>query len=55
MAFHGRTTLRVLAGASLVALGAALAPAVQAQAFPSKTLKFVVPFGPGSGTDTSAR
>ena len=55
MAFHGRTTLRVLAGASLVALGTTLAPAVQAQAFPSKTLKFVVPFGPGSGTDTSAR
>ncbi|WP_313561620.1 tripartite tricarboxylate transporter substrate binding protein [Diaphorobacter nitroreducens] len=55
MAFHRRITLRALAGASLVALGAALAPAVQAQAFPSKTLKFVVPFGPGSGTDTSAR
>lgn len=55
MAFHRRTTLRALAGASLVALGTTLAPAVQAQAFPSKTLKFVVPFGPGSGTDTSAR
>lgn len=27
----------------------------QAQDFPSKTIKFVVPFGPGSGTDTSAR
>lgn len=50
-----RTALRALAGAGLVALGAALAPAVQAQAFPSKTIKFVVPFGPGSGTDTSAR
>ena len=31
MAFHRRTTLRALAGASLVALGAALAPAVQAR------------------------
>ncbi|MGD9774364.1 Bug family tripartite tricarboxylate transporter substrate binding protein [Diaphorobacter sp.] len=50
-----RTALRALAGASLLALGTALAPAVQAQAFPSKTIKFVVPFGPGSGTDTSAR
>jgi len=55
MAFHRRTTLRALAGASLLALGTTLAPAVQAQAFPSKTIKFVVPFGPGSGTDTSAR
>ncbi|HQQ71276.1 MAG TPA: tripartite tricarboxylate transporter substrate-binding protein, partial [Alicycliphilus sp.] len=57
MPSHRRTTLRALAGAGLVALGAALAPTVQAQApaFPSKTIKFVVPFGPGSGTDTSAR
>ncbi len=55
MPSHRRTALRTLAGASLLALGAALSPAAQAQAFPSKTIKFVVPFGPGSGTDTSAR
>src|SRR5574337_1192952 len=55
MPSHRRTALRALLGAGLAALGAALAPAAQAQAFPSKTIKFVVPFGPGSGTDTSAR
>ena len=55
MPLHRRSTLRALVAAGLVALGAAMAPAAQAQAFPSKTIKFVVPFGPGSGTDTSAR
>ncbi len=50
-----RTTLGTLAGATLLALCAAMAPVAQAQGFPSKTIKFVVPFGPGSGTDTSAR
>lgn len=50
-----RTTLSVLAGAALLTLGAGFGPAAQAQGFPSKTIKFVVPFGPGSGTDTSAR
>lgn len=29
--------------------------AASAQSFPSHPIKFVVPFGPGSGTDTSAR
>lgn len=33
----------------------ALLTPVHAQTFPSKPIKFVVPFGPGSGTDTSAR
>lgn len=50
-----RTTLAALAAAALLAVGGAFAPAAQAQGFPSKTIKFVVPFGPGSGTDTSAR
>ncbi|MDR0225863.1 MAG: tripartite tricarboxylate transporter substrate binding protein [Burkholderiaceae bacterium] len=51
-------TRRSLAGtlaASLLALGAASTPPVLAQDFPSRPIKFVVPFGPGSGTDTSAR
>lgn len=33
----------------------ALLPVVRAQDFPSRAIKFVVPFPPGSGTDTSAR
>ena len=37
------------------ALTAAISPALHAQDFPSKPIKFIVPFGPGSGTDTSAR
>jgi len=40
--------------AALLALGA-LGSAAQAQDFPARAIKFVVPFGPGSGTDTSAR
>lgn len=55
MRIHRRTSLAALLGAGVVALGAVLAPAAHAQAFPSKPIKFVVPFGPGSGTDTSAR
>ncbi|PWB14573.1 tripartite tricarboxylate transporter substrate binding protein [Comamonas sp. JNW] len=36
-------------------LAGTASPALQAQDFPSKPIKFIVPFGPGSGTDTSAR
>lgn len=55
MKAHRRRTLCALASAGLFVLSSVLAPSVQAQAFPSKSIKFVVPFGPGSGTDTSAR
>jgi tripartite-type tricarboxylate transporter receptor subunit TctC len=50
-----RGTSRVTAIVALaVSLLSALGPA-SAQDFPSKPIKFVVPFPPGSGTDTSAR
>jgi tripartite-type tricarboxylate transporter receptor subunit TctC len=46
-----------IAIALLVAAGAApvFAPSARAQDYPSRLIKFVVPFPPGSGTDTSAR
>ena len=49
-------TARPLFMAPLLALGLVLAAGhAAAQDFPSKPIKFVVPFPPGSGTDTSAR
>ena len=50
-----RHLLQQLAAASLSGLASLGMVSAQAQDFPSKPLKFVVPFPPGSGTDTSAR
>src|SRR5512137_2932948 len=46
-----KTFLRAIAGAALaLAAGAALA-----QAYPSRPITFIVPWGAGGGTDTTAR
>ena len=52
--FTHRQKLRLLAAAAVASAFLPALPAV-AQSFPAKPIKFVVPFGPGSGTDTSAR
>lgn len=52
---HRRSWLRLALAAGLACSAATLAPLARAQDFPSKPIKFIVPFGPGSGTDTSAR
>jgi tripartite-type tricarboxylate transporter receptor subunit TctC len=50
-----RTSLHHLLAAALAASALVPVVRVQAQDFPSRMIKFVVPFPPGSGTDTSAR
>lgn len=51
-----RSMLKMISTASLLAAGLLHAGgAAHAQEFPSKAIRFVVPFPPGSSTDTSAR
>lgn len=50
-----RPFIRHIVHASLLCIATLGGMTAQAQDFPSKTIKFVVPFPPGSGTDTSAR
>jgi len=47
--------MKRLAVLSLAALCAIAAPAVQAQKFPDKPIRFIVPFPPGGGNDILAR
>src|SRR5262245_48476497 len=42
-------------GAVLALLVVALAMPAQAQNWPTRTVKFIVPFGPGAGADIGAR
>ncbi|MEN3295416.1 MAG: hypothetical protein V7642_4669 [Burkholderiales bacterium] len=52
----GRRAFLTLAAMATVAALSALTPVTAtADTFPSKTIKFIVPFPPGSGTDTNAR
>ncbi len=53
--FHPRFGRRRALALCAALLAGAASPSLQAQDFPSKPIKFIVPFGPGSGTDTSAR
>ena len=50
-----RRALTLLAGASTTLAAAGLSPMARAQAFPTKALRFVVPFPAGSATDNVAR
>ena len=50
-----REMLRAIALAAVTTVSVAMPLAVQAQSWPQRTVKFIVPFGPGSSADTSAR
>ena len=51
--FHG--TARVLASVCVVAALSGMASTAMAQAYPTKTVKFIVPYPPGGSTDIAGR
>lgn len=46
---------RLMNALVMIALATAVAPGVQAQAYPSKPIKLISPYPPGGGTDAAAR
>ena len=50
-----RRVLHALTGGTALVLGAGGQRLAHAQPYPSRPIKFIVPFPPGSGTDTNAR
>ena len=46
---------RLTTGFAVIALAAAAAPGVWAQAYPVKPIKLISPYPPGGGTDAAAR
>ena len=50
-----RLWARILMWAGMAAALCAVSPLTQAEAYPQRPVKIVVPFGPGSGTDTATR
>ena len=58
MTVHAGMRLSLLLRAGVIAallIGVAAIEPVQAQSYPSKTIKLIVPFGPGGPTDVAAR
>ncbi|WP_230970808.1 tripartite tricarboxylate transporter substrate binding protein [Nitrogeniibacter aestuarii] len=53
--YSGRRFARALTFTFFAALGAISLPSAQADTFPEKPIRFVVPFSPGGGTDLVAR
>src|SRR5215469_3607146 len=54
MRFHSMPRFVAAFGATLIAAACAVAPAI-AQSYPQRAVRFILPFGPASGVDITAR